>query len=60
MICEHCQTPIPEGSHFCLSCGADQSDPTVGTPTADLTEEDVDKLARLLYEESGGEYEVAG
>ncbi len=30
MICTHCDTPIPENSRFCLSCGADTSDPGTG------------------------------
>jgi serine/threonine protein kinase len=30
MICANCNTPIPENSRFCLSCGADTSDPGTG------------------------------
>lgn len=35
MICSQCNTPIPENSRFCLSCGADTSDPGTG-PRPDL------------------------
>jgi serine/threonine-protein kinase len=31
MICNICDTPIPEDSRFCLVCGADLSDPEVST-----------------------------
>jgi len=29
-ICAHCKTPIPAESKYCLSCGADTSDPGTG------------------------------
>jgi serine/threonine protein kinase len=31
MDCTVCHTPIPDGRRFCLSCGADASDPGVST-----------------------------
>jgi serine/threonine protein kinase len=30
MICANCNTPIPENSRYCLSCGSDTSDPGTG------------------------------
>jgi hypothetical protein len=30
MICVNCNTPIPENSRYCLSCGVDTSDPGTG------------------------------
>jgi len=33
MICTLCQTPVPPESRFCLTCGADLSDPEVSTRT---------------------------
>jgi serine/threonine protein kinase len=33
MICVNCHTPIPEHSRYCLSCGADTSDPGTGPRT---------------------------
>jgi len=30
MICVNCNTPIPENSRYCLSCGSDPSDPGTG------------------------------
>ena len=45
MICVQCQTPLPDGSRFCNTCGADLSDPGAGprtgrerTGTTDLQE----------------------
>jgi serine/threonine protein kinase len=31
MNCARCQTPLPDGSRFCMTCGADLSDPEVST-----------------------------
>ena len=31
MNCAFCNTPLPEASRFCMSCGADLSDPEVST-----------------------------
>jgi serine/threonine protein kinase len=31
--CSHCDSPLPEGSRFCMTCGADLSDPSVSTRT---------------------------
>jgi predicted Ser/Thr protein kinase len=43
MICTHCQTPLPDGSNFCNTCGADVSDAgsaprAARTGSADLQE----------------------
>jgi serine/threonine-protein kinase len=33
MNCAFCQTPLPDQSRFCMTCGADLSDPEVSTRT---------------------------
>ena len=58
MHCFKCATPLPDGSRFCLSCGADVSgDPAVRT-SASLTREEVDELLVSLRAEAGAEFQV--
>ena len=57
MLCEHCSTPIPDGSHFCLNCGSDVSDPsTAGTGTLDSA--GAARITRLLRAETAEVYEI--
>ena len=53
MQCFKCATPLPEGSRFCLSCGAD-----VSGETAERTQtlEDYPELMAKLQEDIGTEY----
>lgn len=39
MNCAFCQTPLPESSRFCMTCGADLSDPEVSTRTRTVIKE---------------------
>jgi serine/threonine-protein kinase len=39
MNCAFCQTPLPESSRFCMTCGADLSDPAVSTRTRAVVKE---------------------
>ncbi|MGH7568060.1 MAG: protein kinase domain-containing protein [Gemmatimonadales bacterium] len=57
MLCAHCANPIPDGSQFCLNCGADVQDPSPAT-TASLDDAGVARLTRWLREETAGEYEI--
>ena len=57
MLCIHCSTPIPDDSHFCMSCGADVSDPT-SAATASMDEASAAHLVRMLREETHAEYEI--
>ncbi len=57
MLCVSCETPIPDGSKFCMNCGADLSDPSSETAQS-LDEAGVAKLTRLLREATAGEYEI--
>jgi len=59
MECYRCHTPIPDGSRFCLSCGADVSDPSgTGTTTAAMDAAAAEQLLRLVKQEVGSEFEV--
>ena len=53
MRCFKCATPLPEGSRFCLSCGAD-----VSGETAERTQavEDYPELMAKLQQDIGTEY----
>ena len=33
MNCAYCSTPLVDGSRFCMTCGADLSDPEVSSRT---------------------------
>ncbi len=57
MLCAHCASPIPDGSQFCLNCGADVQDPSPAS-TASLDDAGVARLTRWLREETAGEYEI--
>lgn len=57
MLCGRCASPVPDGSTFCLNCGADLPDPS-SNPTASLDDAGVAKLTRMLREETAGEYEI--
>jgi serine/threonine protein kinase len=39
MNCAYCHTPLPESSRFCMTCGADLSDPEVSTRTRAVIKE---------------------
>lgn len=54
MTCPHCSTPVPDGSHYCSACGADQSDPTGVSPRRAVTEE----LTEALQLAAAGRYRV--
>ena len=54
MICVHCDTPLPDGSKFCIQCGADPSDPGSSPPTPTGT----DTLATRLANALGERYEL--
>lgn len=53
MQCFKCATPLPEGSRFCLSCGADVSDETAERT---LVVESDPELQAKLQAELGSEY----
>src|SRR3989475_404450 len=57
MLCAHCASPLPDGSRFCVNCGADLEQPSSGA-TASLDDAGVVKLTRMLREETAGEYEI--
>jgi predicted Ser/Thr protein kinase len=57
MLCGRCASPVPDGSTFCLNCGADLPDPS-SKPSANLDDAGVVKLTRMLREETAGEYEI--
>ena len=57
MLCAICASPIPDGGHFCLNCGADVSHPS-SPSTASLDDVGVAKLTRMLRQETAGEYEI--
>ena len=57
MLCAHCASPLPDGSRFCVNCGADLEEPSSGA-TASLDDAGVAKLTRMLREETAGEYEI--
>ena len=57
MLCVSCSTPIPDGSHFCMSCGADVSDPSRHS-SASLTDLGVSNMERLLRDDTQGEFEI--
>ena len=57
MLCGRCASPLPDGSTFCLNCGADLPDPS-SNPTTSLDDAGVAKLTRMLREETAGEYEI--
>jgi len=48
MNCNHCGTPLPENSRFCLSCGVDQSSPGSGPRTTTSTTDLTARLAAAL------------
>jgi len=57
--CYRCHTPIPDTSRFCLSCGADVSDPSGGgATTAAMDEAASEQVLRLVRQEVGSEFEV--
>jgi len=51
--CAHCQTPLPEGSRFCPTCGADSSQPDAGPRTSGTAE-----LLAQLRAAVGDRYEI--
>lgn len=57
--CFHCQTPIPDASRFCHSCGGLVSDPTGGgVATAEMDEASSRELAALVRQELGSEFQL--
>ncbi len=59
MECTRCHTPIPDGSRFCLSCGADLSDPVrTASTTAAMDAAKSAELERLTRQEVGSEFEI--
>jgi serine/threonine-protein kinase len=44
MNCAFCHTPLPESSRFCMTCGADLSDPEVSTRTRTAVKELFDAI----------------
>jgi predicted Ser/Thr protein kinase len=59
MNCYRCNTPIPENSRFCLSCGALMPDATLPTPAPDeLDDAGARELELLIRAETAGEYEI--
>ena len=52
--CVHCHTPLPDGSRFCPTCGADSSDPGSAPRTG---AQSVD-IAALLRDVVEGHYDV--
>ncbi len=59
MECFRCHTPIPDDSRFCLSCGADVSDPTgAGGVSASMDTAASQQLLELVRQEVGSEFEV--
>ncbi len=60
MICVHCNTPVPDHSKFCLSCGSLVSDPDVqSAATAALDASATIQMESLLREDTEGEFEAA-
>ncbi len=57
MLCAHCASPLPDGSRFCVNCGADVGEPSSGS-SASLDDVGVARLTRMLREETAGEYEI--
>jgi len=54
MNCAHCNTPLPESSRFCFTCGADVSDPTSGPRTSGAPPDLMARLTKIL----AGRYRV--
>lgn len=54
MICTHCQTPLPDGSKFCNTCGADTSHPGGATRARTGTVDLQDQLQSALE----GRYQI--
>ncbi len=59
MLCLNCSTPVPDDSKFCLSCGADLSDPAAEHTTS-LTDDGVSNMERKLRGDTEGEFEIEG
>jgi predicted Ser/Thr protein kinase len=59
MICVHCNTPVPDHSKFCLSCGSLVSDPDVqSAATAAVDASATIQMENLLREDTEGEFEI--
>lgn len=54
MNCSICETPLPANSRFCMTCGADLSDPEVSTRTRAAIRELFDAIRTAVQ----GHYEV--
>jgi serine/threonine-protein kinase len=54
MNCAFCQTPLPDQSRFCMTCGADLSDPEVSTRTRAAAKEFFEAVKLAVK----GHYEV--
>lgn len=48
MVCTICQTELPEGSRYCLTCGADLSDPETSTRRRALSRELLETLRKAV------------
>ncbi|GIW53281.1 MAG: hypothetical protein KatS3mg081_2636 [Gemmatimonadales bacterium] len=60
MNCYRCHTPIPAEARFCISCGADLSDPSAAgsSTTAAMDAAAAERLLRMLQEEVGSEFAI--
>ncbi|GIW53240.1 MAG: hypothetical protein KatS3mg081_2595 [Gemmatimonadales bacterium] len=60
MNCYRCHTPLPDEARFCISCGADLSDPggAGSSTTAAMDAARAAQLLRMVQEEVGPEFEV--
>jgi hypothetical protein len=54
MTCAYCHAPLPEGSRFCMTCGADLSDPEISTRTRAAIKE----LFEAIKTAVAGHYQV--
>ena len=55
MTCPLCSTPLPDGTHFCSVCGADQSDPSAPARGRRAATQE---LAEALQTAAAGRYRV--
>ena len=52
-----CQSPLPEGSRFCLNCGGKLSDPAAETMRLDA--EEMDLLLQVVQRELSKDYDIS-
>jgi serine/threonine-protein kinase len=59
MICNQCNTPVPDHSKFCLSCGSQVSNPDLqAAATAAMDEAGTLQMENLLKADTKGDFEI--